>query len=168
MTAAHQWAVLYYSCQHCCLLVLRLINPLHSLCAAPCLRTRYCLFRLVSQSPCIIEVRGSFCKDELAPLLNTEALTRQLRDGVISCLLYPAGILVINLYAKQLPYQQFDMEVCSCRRTMMTLYHLLLTEMSSAKGFHPKVNFLSLKHMFAYAGAAAVNVHVKSASCRFV
>lgn len=48
---------------------------------------------------------GSFCKDEL----NTEALARQLSDGVIRCLLYPAGILVINLYAKQL----FDMEVCS-------------------------------------------------------
>lgn len=68
-----------------------------------------------------------------------EALTRQLSDGVIRYPLYPAGILVINLYAKQL----FDMEMHSCRRTVMTLY-MLLNEMSNANGIHPKVNFLSL------------------------
>lgn len=165
MAAAHQWAALYYSCQHCCLLVLRLINPRHSLCAAPCLRTRYCLFRLVSPSPCILEERGSFCKDELAPLLNPEALTRQLRDGVIGRLLYPAPILVINLDAKQL----LDMEVCSCRRTVTTLYYMLFNwKVKCKKDFIQKETFFSLKDLFAYVGAAAANVHVKSASCRFV
>lgn len=64
---------------------------------------------------------------KLAPPLTMEALTRQLSDGVIRCLLYPAGILVINLYDKQL----FDLEVCSCRRTAMTLY-MLLNEMLKA------------------------------------
>lgn len=85
-----------------------------------------------------VRLSRSFCEDELAPQLNTEASTSQLSDGVIRCLLYPAGILVINLYAKQL----FDMEVRSCRRTLMTVY-MLLNEMSNANGFHPKVNFLS-------------------------
>lgn len=85
-----------------------------------------------------VRLSRSFCKDELAPQLNTEALTSQLSDGVIRYLLYPAGILVIKPYAKQL----FDMEVRSCRRTVMTVY-MLLNEMSNANGFHPKVNFLS-------------------------
>lgn len=49
------------------------------------------------------------------------------------------------------------MEECSCRKTVMTLY-MRLVEMSNAKGFHPKINFLSLKHMF---GGAAANVNVK-------
>lgn len=110
---------------------------------------RYCLFRLAaivcldwpaSLLACV-RLSSSFCKDELAPQLNTDTLTRQLSDGVIRCLLYPAGILVINLYAKKL----FDMEVCLCRRTVMKLY-MILNETSNAKGFS-KVNCLSLKHI---------------------
>lgn len=124
MAAAHQWAALHYSCQHCCLLVLGLINPVLALRAPPSLRTRYCLLRLVSQvsvHSTSARLSRSFCKDELAPRLNTEASTSQLSDGVIRYLLYPAGILVMNLYAKQL----FDMEARSCRRTVMTVYMLL-------------------------------------------
>lgn len=60
MATAHQWAALHYSCQHCCLLVLGLINPELGLCAPPSLRTRYCLLRLVSQSPCVCEVEPLF------------------------------------------------------------------------------------------------------------